>query len=51
MQVLKVLAGHTGDVNSATISVDGEKIVSGGDDHTVRVWSAKTGQVMLNMTC
>ena len=45
MQVLKVLEGHTGEVNSVAISVDGSKIVSGSDDKTVRIWSAETGEV------
>ena len=45
LQVLKVLEGHTGCVNDVAISTDGGKVVSGGDDYTVRVWSTETGEV------
>ena len=45
-QVLQVLEGHTADVKAIAISVDGGKIVSGGKDKTVRVWSAESGQVV-----
>ena len=44
-QVLKVLEGHTDAVLAVAISTDGAKIVSGSGDKTVRVWSAKTGEV------
>ena len=44
-QVLKVLEGHTGYVESVAISTDDSKIVSGSWDKTVRVWSAETGEV------
>jgi WD40 repeat protein len=42
--VVKVIEGHTGDVNSAAYSPDGTRIVSGSDDKTVRVWDAHTGK-------
>jgi hypothetical protein len=31
--------GHEGDVNSVALSTDGQTIVSGGDDGTVRLWN------------
>jgi len=37
--------GHTGWVWSVAFSPDGQQIVSGSDDQTVRVWDVKTGQV------
>ena len=39
-----VLRGHTGDVNSATLSADARHVVTAGDDGTVRVWDALTLQ-------
>jgi WD40 repeat protein len=38
-----ILEGHTHDVNSVAFSPDGQSIVSGADDSTVRVWDATTG--------
>ena len=35
--------GHASTVTAVAWSPDGTYIVSGGDDHTIRVWHAKTG--------
>jgi WD40 repeat protein/formylglycine-generating enzyme required for sulfatase activity len=43
------LNGHSYGVWSVSFSPDGERIVSGGDDTTVKVWDAKTGQEMLTL--
>jgi WD40 repeat protein len=45
-QVLSVggpLEGHTGGVNSVAYSPDGQRIISGSDDNTIRIWDAVTG--------
>jgi hypothetical protein len=34
------LTGHTGAVSSVAFSPDGTRIVSGSDDHTLRLWPA-----------
>lgn len=39
------LSGHTKTVRAVACSSDGEFIVSGADDATVRLWNAWTGQV------
>jgi WD40 repeat protein len=33
--------GHSGDVNSVAYSPDGQYIVSGSDDSTVKIWDAQ----------
>jgi WD40 repeat protein len=38
------LVGHTAGVSSVAFSPDGQRIVSGSDDKSVRVWDAATGQ-------
>ena len=38
------LSGHMGDVNSVRFDSRGEYVATGGDDHSVRVWSEKTGE-------
>ncbi len=43
---LKTLQGHVGPVDSAAISPDGQRIVTGSRDQTVKVWdSASPSQV------
>ena len=37
------LTGHTESVGSVAFSPDGKHIVSGSDDHTLRIWDAQSG--------
>jgi eukaryotic-like serine/threonine-protein kinase len=46
---LLTLKGHTGRVSSATFSPDGSRIVTRGDDGTVKVWDAKSGATVLTL--
>src|SRR5688500_8952577 len=39
-----VLRGHTNDVRSVAVTADGQTLVSGGDDLTVRVWDVAAGK-------
>ncbi|NEQ96953.1 MAG: protein kinase [Cyanothece sp. SIO2G6] len=38
------LQGHTGSVNSLALSLDGQTLVSGSNDRTVRIWNLMTGE-------
>jgi len=40
---LVVETGHSGFVNSMSFSPDGKTLVSGGWDHTIRLWDVATG--------
>jgi len=42
--VLRILEGHTGQVNSASFSPDSRLIVTASADNTARVWNAETGE-------
>ncbi len=43
-QEQNLLQGHTDSVWSVAVSPDGQRIVSGSDDNTVRIWDAATGK-------
>jgi WD40 repeat protein/serine/threonine protein kinase len=45
----QTLRGHTGSVYSVAFSPDGKRLVSGSEDHTVKVWDAVTGQETLTL--
>jgi WD40 repeat protein len=44
LEPLRLLEGHTRDVRSVDWSPDSTRIVSGGDDYTVRVWDVASGR-------
>jgi hypothetical protein len=44
--LLQTLEGHTSYVTSVVFLADGNRLASASRDETVRVWDAKTGQVL-----
>jgi len=43
-QDVTVLKGHSGSVTTLSLSLDGSKLSSGGQDATVRIWHISSGQ-------
>ena len=41
--------GHRGGITSVAFSPDGGRIVSGGRDHSIRVWDAENGEVVATL--
>jgi len=48
-QKLKKFIGHTSDVWGVAISADGQRLVSGSVDQTVRVWDVKTAKPLMTL--
>jgi len=48
--VLATLSGHTGLVNSAAFSPNGDRIVTASFDNTARLWDARTGAVLATLS-
>jgi class 3 adenylate cyclase/tRNA A-37 threonylcarbamoyl transferase component Bud32/dipeptidyl aminopeptidase/acylaminoacyl peptidase len=46
---LKTLRGHMGAVRSVAFSPDGQRVVTGSDDKTAKVWEAASGKELLTL--
>ncbi len=49
-QPIYTLSGHTGDVASVAFSPDGQTMVSGSFDKTLKLWNLKTGKLLRTLT-
>ncbi len=48
-ELVRTLEGHTDMVNSVSFSPDGQSIVSGSRDNTIRVWLVERGVLVLTL--
>ena len=48
--LLQTLSGHSAEVNSVTISPDGQTLVSGSEDETINLWELRTGELKTTLT-
>jgi len=44
-----LLQGHHAGVRSVAFTVDGDMLISGGDDQTIRVWDVNKGHCLRTM--
>jgi WD40 repeat protein/serine/threonine protein kinase len=44
--LMRTLRGHTSRVRCVAFSADGQRMASGGEDQTVRVWNVQTGETV-----
>ena len=44
------LVGHTGRLNYASFSPDGTRVVTASQDHTARIWDARSGLELHQLT-
>lgn len=47
--LLRSLEGHTGTVRSLAFTPDSQRLISAGDDQTLKIWSAETGQQLMEL--
>jgi serine/threonine protein kinase len=48
--IKNTLTNHTNNVNSIAISRDGQTLVSGSADNTIKIWDLKTGELKHSLT-
>jgi WD40 repeat protein/uncharacterized caspase-like protein len=49
-KLLRTLTGHGGWVNQVQFSPDGQTLVSGSEDKTIKLWNVRTGSLMRTLS-
>src|SRR5207244_2179047 len=50
LDLLYTLTGHKNAVSSVILSADGQTLISGSDDQTIKVWNLSTGKLQRTLT-
>ena len=50
VSIVHTITGHSGYVTSVAISPDGQTLVSGSNDKTIKIWQLSTGQELRTLT-
>ncbi|MFM2064854.1 MAG: hypothetical protein RLZZ507_4525, partial [Cyanobacteriota bacterium] len=48
-RLLRTLSGHSGSVNAVAVTADNQRVISGSDDNTVKVWNLQTGEELFTL--
>lgn len=47
--LVRTLNGHSGSVNAVTVTTDGQKLISGSSDNSLKVWNLETGEEIFSL--
>jgi len=47
--LIRTMKGHSSSVNAVVVTPDGQRVISGSDDTTIKVWNLETGEHIRTM--
>ena len=47
---IRTIAEPRGTIKSLVYTPDGQRLITGGDDQTIKVWNSRTGQLLLSLS-